>query len=242
VVGDERPRQRAARHRVEDRRLHLEEAAAQHRLAQRLHHPRAQPHRPAGGRVDDQVQLALARALLDVGQAVPLVGQRPQGFGEQEHLGGLDRQLAPAGLDHRPLDADQVAGVELGDHPELLVAERADGEHDLELVAVVAQRPERQPAHLALEHDPAGDPDDVVRLLAGRQPVPAPADLGQGAAAAEAHRVGVDAGRAELGQLDAADLLDGGPVLAFLQVGAAPRVAACLVDRRMLPEGPPRPG
>jgi hypothetical protein len=240
VVGDERPRQRPAGDGVEDRRLHLEEAAVQHRRAQRPHHPGAQPHGPAGGRVDDQVELALARADLDVGQAVPLVGQGPQRLAEQEHLGRLDRQLALPGLDHRSLDADQVAGVEVGHHPELLLAEGADGEHDLQLVAVVAQRPEDQPAHLPLEHDPAGDPDDVAGLLPGGQPVPAPADLRQGVAAAEADRERVDAGRAQLGQLVAADPLDGGAVLWLWQGGAAPLVTACRADRRMLPEEPPR--
>jgi hypothetical protein len=54
-----------------------------------------------------------------------------QRLAEQEDLGGLDRQLAPPGLDHLALDADQVAGVQVGHRPELVLAERVDGEHDL---------------------------------------------------------------------------------------------------------------
>ena len=77
------------------------------------------------------------------------------------------------------------------------------------LVAVVAQGPEGEAAHGALEHDPAGHPDDVVRLLAGLQlVVPDPADLLEGVGAPEADRVGLDPGRPQPGQLDPARLLD----------------------------------
>jgi hypothetical protein len=73
----------------------------------------------------------------------------------------------------------------------------------------VAQGPEGEAAHGPLEHDPAGDPDDVVGLLAGLQRLlPAPADLGQGVAALEADREGVDPGRPQPGQLDPACLFD----------------------------------
>jgi hypothetical protein len=58
-------------------------------------------------------------------------------------------------------------------------------------------------------------------------------------AAAEADRVGVDAGRAQRGQLVAANLLDGGAVLGFGQGGSSGRGLSG--DRRMLPEAPPRP-
>src|SRR4029450_4469293 len=45
----------------------------------------------------------LAGADLDVGQALPLGGQGPQGLAEQVDLGRPDRQLALPGLDDRPL-------------------------------------------------------------------------------------------------------------------------------------------
>ena len=45
-------------------------------------------------RVDDQVDVALAVALLDVGEAVPLLGQRAHRLGQDDDVLGDDGQLA----------------------------------------------------------------------------------------------------------------------------------------------------
>ena len=51
----------------------------------------------------DEVDVALAVALLLVGEAVELLRQRPQRLGEQPQLARLDRQLAGLGLEERAL-------------------------------------------------------------------------------------------------------------------------------------------
>ena len=82
VVGDERPRERAAGDRLHHRRLDLEEAARREEAAEGLEEQRALPEDVAGLGVGDQVEVALAVAALDVLQAVPLLGQRLQRLGE----------------------------------------------------------------------------------------------------------------------------------------------------------------
>ena len=83
VMRDERPRQRAAGDRLHHRRLDLEIAARRQELADRRDDPAARlEHAPRVG-VDDQIEVALAVADLDVGQAVPLLGQRQQALREE---------------------------------------------------------------------------------------------------------------------------------------------------------------
>ena len=63
--------------------------------------------------VVEQVEVALPVAQLDVGHAVPLLGGRQQGLGQERQAVGEDGQLAGLGLAERAVDADQVAEVEL---------------------------------------------------------------------------------------------------------------------------------
>ena len=76
VVGDERPRGRAAVERLQDRRLDLDEARVVEEAADRGDHLRAGDEDRARLLVGDQVELAVAMAGLDVGEAVVLVGRR----------------------------------------------------------------------------------------------------------------------------------------------------------------------
>ncbi len=78
-VGAERPRRGAAGDVEQRRRLDLEEALRVDEAPHLGHDARARDHHVAHVRVDDQVDVAAAVALLDVLQAVPLVGQRLQG-------------------------------------------------------------------------------------------------------------------------------------------------------------------
>ena len=45
---------------------------------------------------------------------MPLLGRREQALGQERQRLGEDRQLAGPGVAERPVDADQVAQVELG--------------------------------------------------------------------------------------------------------------------------------
>ena len=103
VMRHERPRQRAAGDRLHHRRLDFEEAVRLQELANRRHRGGANlEHAPHVG-IDDQIEIALAIADLDVLQAVPLLGQRQEALREELQRRGPDRQLVGLG-------AKQVAG------------------------------------------------------------------------------------------------------------------------------------
>ena len=74
VVGHERPRQRAAVERLEDRRLDLEEAALVEPAPDGADDLGAEDEELARLRVREQVDLAVAVAGLDVLEAVVLLG------------------------------------------------------------------------------------------------------------------------------------------------------------------------
>ncbi len=65
--------------------------------------------------VDDQVDVALAVALLGVGQAVVLFRQRAQRLGQQTHVLHVDVQVALAGTRQGTFGSDDVAQVEMLD-------------------------------------------------------------------------------------------------------------------------------
>jgi hypothetical protein len=75
-VGRERPGRRAAVHRLQDRRLDLDEAVAVQHVAHGPHDGGAVVHHPAAVGVDDEVDVALPDPQLGVGEAVVLVRQR----------------------------------------------------------------------------------------------------------------------------------------------------------------------
>ncbi len=83
VVRDERLGQGAAVERLQHRRLDLDEAARVEEAADGGDDPRALEEHLARVVVGDQVEVALAVARLDVGEAVVLLGQRAQRLAEQ---------------------------------------------------------------------------------------------------------------------------------------------------------------
>ena len=98
VVGHERPRQRAAVERLEDRGLDLEEAAlVEPARGSRATTLRAQDEELARLLVGEQVELAVAVAGLDVLEAVELLGRRAQRLGEQRPAGRAQASARRAG-------------------------------------------------------------------------------------------------------------------------------------------------
>ena len=65
-------------------------------------------------RVVDQVEIAVPEAKFHLLHAAPLVGVRQQRLAEEMKGVGEDRQLAGRVLPECPVDADQVAEVEVG--------------------------------------------------------------------------------------------------------------------------------
>ena len=106
--------------------------------------------------VDDEIDVALAIARVDVGHAVPLVRQRPQRLRQHAQLFDAHRQLAGLGLEQRAGGREDVAHVVL---LERLVgfAQRVPLQEDLDLPGAILQLGEARLAHDALEHHAAGD-------------------------------------------------------------------------------------
>ena len=112
-VGDERLREGAAVARLQHRRLDLDEAV-------RVEVPPDRGDDAAAGEkvgarllVHQQVEVALAVALLDVGEAVERVRQRRAVLRQQLELDHLQRRLAAARLGRVAGDADDVAEVDV---------------------------------------------------------------------------------------------------------------------------------
>jgi hypothetical protein len=155
VVGDERPGQRPARDGVEDRRLHLHEAALVQEAAGERHDAAAGGEHGPAGLVGPQVGVALSVAHVGVGDAVELVAEAPAGLGEL--LPALDphRQLALVGPDDLAGGDDPVPQVQPGEA--LVVVGLLLEGHELDRPAGVPQGGEGQPALDPQQHDPARD-------------------------------------------------------------------------------------
>ncbi len=107
----------------------------------------------AGFLVDDQVDVALAVALLGVGQTVVLVRQRTQGFGQQPHGAHVDVQIALARARQGAFGSDDIAQVPGLDRFERLGRQALAVDVDLDAPAHVLQHHEGA----AVEHDAPGD-------------------------------------------------------------------------------------
>ncbi len=165
VVRDERARRRPAGDRMQQRRLHLDEAALPQAPAHVAHDVAAQLQQLARALVGPQVDLALAVARLDVADTVPLVAEAAPRLGQQHPLAHLDRELAPPRPHDLAGDPDPVAQVALG---ELLEARRLGRPREqLDRARAVAQLGEGGLALIAQEHDAAGHPDGDAGLLPG---------------------------------------------------------------------------
>ncbi len=108
----ERARRRAAGDLLHHRRFHFKVAALVEELPQRAQHLGALHEDFAAVEVGEEVDVALAVANLDVGEAVELLGQCEHGLGEECELLDVDGQLAGAGAEEIAGDADVVAEVE----------------------------------------------------------------------------------------------------------------------------------
>ena len=102
--------------------------------------------------VHQQVEVALAVALLDVGEAVERVGQRRADAREQLERVDLERRLAAARLRGRAGDADDVAEVDVD------LARALDRAEQLDAPGAVDEVEEDELPHVAARHDAAGEP------------------------------------------------------------------------------------
>ncbi len=103
-----------------------------------------------------QVEVALPVALLDVGQAVPLLGQRPDGLREDGEGGRLHGELPGLGPGGRSAGGDDVAHVEELEDLEGRLAHAVPLHPDLDLAGTVADLEEGRLAEAAHRQNAAG--------------------------------------------------------------------------------------
>ena len=156
VMGHERPRQRAAGDRLHHRRLDFEVAArVQESPDVRQHAAADLEHAPRVG-IDDEIEVALPVADLDVAQPVPLLRQRQEALGQELELRDVDRQLVGPRPEQVALDADEVAEVEQLEDREVALADRVLADVGLDLRLAVGEREEVGLAEAADGQDAAG--------------------------------------------------------------------------------------
>src|SRR5437868_7749251 len=174
VMRDEGPRQRAAGDRLHHQRFDFQEATLRKELAHRRNDAAADLEDRARIRVDDQIEIALPVANLDVLQTVPLLRQRQQALGEELQLRRPDRQLVRLRPEEAPLHADPVAEVEQLVDLEIALRQRVLPDVDLHAGAAVGDDEEVRLAEAADAEDSPRRPRAWLRrleLLAGLRSV-----------------------------------------------------------------------
>src|SRR5436190_11507363 len=117
-------------------------------------------------RICDQIQITLPVTNLRVSQAVPLLGRRPEGFGQYDERGEFDRDFASFSGKQVAARADEITEVKVAEDIELFVAENILLCIDLQTPALVAHVNKHALAHVAMGGNAAGDcylaPFDIV--------------------------------------------------------------------------------
>ncbi len=157
VMRHEGARRRATRDRLHHRRLDLEEVLLDQITADGIDHAGARLEQVAGLGVHDQVDVALAIALLLIGQAMPLLRQRPQRLGQQHQALDLDAQLAGLRVEQRALRTDNVTHIPVLEGLVPLGTQHVALQEDLDLAGLVLHLRETGLAHNAFGHHAAGD-------------------------------------------------------------------------------------
>ena len=195
VMRDKRPRRRAAGNRLHHGRFDLDEAARVEERADGGHRLGAHLEDTARVGVDDQVEVPLPVARLDVLQAMPLFGKRQVALGEEHHAAGPDAELAGACPEQVPLDADVIAEIEQLEDLEIQFGQRVLPDVDLEALEAVGQPEKARLAEVANGQDAAcRDRLDLVGVEDVGRAVAESADQRRdGVRAIEPPRIDVDA-------------------------------------------------
>ncbi len=115
--------------------------------------------------VRDQVEVALAIAHLDVGQAVPFFRQRQQRLGQKRELLDPDGQLIRPGPEQMPGDSDEVPHVQQLKQLKRLFSDHVELDVDLDALACSLKVRKTGFAMQAQRNDASGDPRlDPLRL------------------------------------------------------------------------------
>ena len=118
-------------------------------------------------RVHGEVEVALAVADLDVGQAVPFFRQGPKALGEEPKPLDLESELPRAGLEDPAGEVDDIAHVEALEKGEGRFAHLVLADEGLETPLAVLDADEGALAEIADGHDPPRDGEPLRHLLQG---------------------------------------------------------------------------
>ena len=176
MVGFKRPGIGPAGHALQHGRFDLQEIPGIEPAAHGAHHQGAAAEGFAGVGRHDQIEVALAVALLHIGQAMPLIGQGLEALGEHGPALHLHRQLAAVGAAQGAFHTDQIAGIhqagEVGKGFGILRNLRFQGglfNKELDGAGLIGQGEEGQFAHHPAGHHPAGHGHGHIALLAVRE-------------------------------------------------------------------------
>src|SRR6476619_4054479 len=120
----ERTRKSAARNRLHHRRLDFEKAASNQKLANCRDDAATDFEDLTCIRVDDQIEITLAVADLDVLQSVPFFRQRQQALGQELEPLRIHGQLVRLCAEQRAVNADPVAQIEKLENVEVALGKR----------------------------------------------------------------------------------------------------------------------
>ena len=156
--------------------------------------------------VDDEVDVALAEARLDVLEPVPFLRQRQQVLRKVTDFSGRDGQLVGAGPEKVAFRTDDVAQVEQLEELEVLGADVVLTHIYLDPVLPVGHVHEPGLAVGAERHDAAAHANVLFGLLefGSRRLIKLLPDLGDGVAVVEPARVGVETASLQLVELGSA--------------------------------------
>ena len=167
AMRDERPRRRATRDVQQRRGFDLVKTAAVDEPAHLGDQAAAHDHRIAHVGIDDHIDVALAIALLDVLQPMPLVRQRHQRLTERGKGRDVKRQLAQLRAKHVAAHAEKIATVEIAPVAEGALSNFFLTQVNLQLSAAVGKVGEARLAHRSFRKHAAGDaPAFGARILA----------------------------------------------------------------------------
>ena len=158
-MGDEGLGGGTTRNRLQHRRLDFEKAVVGHEAAHCGDGRAAGDEGLAGRFIGNQIDMALAIALLLVGQAMKLVGQRPQRLGQQTQRTHPHRQLALHRPKERAFGGDDVAEVPVLEGVVRSAAHTFIVDPELQPVGRVLEGGKARLALDPLEHHATGDRD-----------------------------------------------------------------------------------
>ena len=146
------------------RRFHFQKTPFVQPVTDRPDDPRTLHEHLARLGVDDQIDVALAVTLFDIGHAMKLVRQGAQRLGQQAQRGRGNRQFAGLGAGQPAFHGDDVANIP-GLEGVVGGAERIGLEIQLDSPGLVLQLYEAGLAHHPLGHDAASQLHNTIQCL-----------------------------------------------------------------------------